>query len=95
MSHELRTPLNLIMGFSEMMYGPLRFTARSGGRQALRADVREIYQSSRHLMGMVDDILDLSRIEAQRLPLRLEPTDMGELIHDAWRRPVACCVAGR
>lgn len=82
-SHELRTPLNLIMGFSEMMYRTPEVYGQVRWTPALRADVREIYQSSRHLMGMVDDILDLSRIEAQRLPLRLEPTDMGELIHDA------------
>ncbi|MGQ9682552.1 MAG: ATP-binding response regulator [Anaerolineae bacterium] len=81
-SHELRTPLNLIMGFSEIMYqspevyGDVRWTP------ALRADIREIHQASRHLLGMVDDILDLSRIEAQRLPLRLERTDLLALIRE-------------
>jgi len=79
-SHELRTPLNLIMGFSEMMYrrpetyGDVRWTP------PLRGDVREIYTSARHLMSMIDDILDLSRVEAQRMPLRLEPTDLRPLI---------------
>ena len=82
-SHELRTPLNLIMGFSEMMYRTPEVYGQVKWTPALRADIREIYQSSRHLMGMIDDILDLSRIEAQRLPLRLEPTDMGDLIHEA------------
>jgi len=82
-SHELRTPLNLILGFSEMMfrspevYGNVRWTP------ALSADIREIYGASRHLLGMIDDILDLSRIEAQRLPLRLEPADIGELVNEA------------
>jgi len=81
-SHELRTPLNLIMGFSELMhrspevYGKVRWTP------ALRADIREIYSSSRHLLAMIDDILDLSRIEAQKLPLNLEPTDLGTLIRE-------------
>jgi signal transduction histidine kinase/CheY-like chemotaxis protein len=82
-SHELRTPLNLIIGFSEMMYRTPEVYGQVKWTPALRADIREIYQSSRHLMGMIDDILDLSRIEAQRLPLRLEPTDIGDLIHDA------------
>ena len=82
-SHELRTPLNLIMGFSEMMirspevYGEVHWTP------ALRADIREIHRASRHLLGMVDDILDLSRIEAQRLPLRMEATDLRDLIREA------------
>jgi len=82
-SHELRTPLNLIMGFSRMMYrapevyGDVRWTPE------LRADVREIYRASRHLLGMIDDILDLARIEAQRLPLKLETTDLAELVEEA------------
>lgn len=82
-SHELRTPLNLILGFSRMMYrspevyGDVRWTPE------LRADVREIYQASRHLLGMVDDILDLSRIEALRLPLKLEPTALEAVIEEA------------
>ncbi len=81
-SHELRTPLNLIIGYSELMtrspeaYKDVRWTS------ALRADLREIYKSSRHLLAMVDDILALSRIDAQRLPLRLEPTDLTSLIRE-------------
>ena len=70
------------MGFSEMMYrrpetyGDVRWTP------PLRGDVREIYTSARHLMSMIDDILDLSRVEAQRMPLRLEPTDLSPLIRE-------------
>ena len=69
-SHELRTPLNLILGFSRMMYqtpevyGPVSWPAE------FRLDIHEIYRASRHLLGMIDDILDLSRIQAQRLPLK-------------------------
>mgnify|MGYP005839045745 CR=1 FL=1 len=82
-SHELRTPLNLIMGFSRMMcrnpevYGKVRWTPE------LRADVNEIYRASRHLLDMIDDILDLSRIDAQRLPLKLEPASLLTLIEEA------------
>ena len=82
-SHELRTPLNLILGFSRMMfrspevYGDVHWTPE------LRLDIHEIYRASRHLLGMIDDILDLSRIEAQRLPLKLEPTNLATLVSDA------------
>lgn len=81
-SHELRTPLNLIVGFSEMMYRSPEAYGNVRWTPALRADIHEIYQASRHLSGMIDDILDLSRIESQRLPLRLEPTDLAELINE-------------
>ncbi len=79
-SHELRTPLNLIVGFSEMMYRSPEAYGSTRWSPALRADVYEIYQASLHLSGMIDDILDLSRIQSQRLPLRLEPTDLAEVI---------------
>jgi len=84
-SHELRTPLNLIIGFSEMMvhtpevYGELRWPP------ALRTDIREIHSSASQLMAMIDDILDLSRIDADRLPLRLEAVELAELVDEATR----------
>ncbi|MHB0875630.1 MAG: ATP-binding protein [Anaerolineae bacterium] len=82
-SHELRTPLNLILGFSRMMYqtpevyGPFTWPAD------LRLDIHEVYRASRHLLGMVDDILDLSRLQAQRLPLRPALADLGPVIEEA------------
>lgn len=82
-SHELRTPLNLIIGFSEMMYRSPEVYGNVHWTPALRADIREIYRSSQHLLGMIDDILDLSRLQAQHLPLRLEPTDLGALLREA------------
>jgi len=84
-SHELRTPLNLITGFSEMMvhtpevYGDFRWPP------SLRADLRGIYDSACHLMGMINDILDLSRIDADRLPLRLEACELEDLLQEASR----------
>ncbi|MGI6206965.1 MAG: sensor histidine kinase, partial [Anaerolineae bacterium] len=71
-SHELRTPLHLIVGFSQMMYASpesyqgVRWTAD------LRADIQELYESAVHLLGLIDDVLDLSQIEAARLPLSKE-----------------------
>ena len=77
-SHELRTPLNLILGFSELMYlspslyGELQWPPR------LRRAIHQIYRSSRHLLEMINDVLDLSRIEIVGFTLdrdtyRLEP----------------------
>ncbi|MDI7274652.1 MAG: histidine kinase dimerization/phospho-acceptor domain-containing protein, partial [Anaerolineae bacterium] len=82
-SHELRTPLNVIVAFAEMMY----LSPQSYGGVPLPpeylGDVREIYQASQSLLRLIDDVLDLSQIEAQRLRLRLEPGDAGEVIAEA------------
>lgn len=68
MSHELRTPLNAIIGFSELLaeetVGPLN--------QKQRRFVSQVKESSRHLLALVDDILDLSKIEAGHLELKYE-----------------------
>ncbi len=82
-SHELRTPLNLILGFSEMMYHSPEVYGDMRWPPELRADIYEIYQATRHLLGMIDDILDLSRIEAQRLPLKLELVAISDVIQEA------------
>ncbi|HEY64287.1 MAG TPA: response regulator [Caldilineae bacterium] len=81
-SHELRTPLNLIIGFSEMMalaphtYGePLP--------PAYRGDVQAIYRNARHLSNLIDDVLDLSQIEAGRMGLAKEPISLSEVITEA------------
>jgi signal transduction histidine kinase len=82
-SHELRTPLNLIVGFSEMM----ATAPESYGGVALpreyRGDVMAIYRSARHLSDLINDVLDLSRIEAGRLPLAKEPADLTEVVREA------------
>ncbi|MGI6207689.1 MAG: hybrid sensor histidine kinase/response regulator [Anaerolineae bacterium] len=82
-SHELRTPLNLIMGFSHTMYSSPEVYGDMRWPPELRMDIHEIYSASRHLLGMIDDILDLARIEAHRLPLKLEPTDLLEVLAEA------------
>ena len=82
MSHELRTPLNAIIGFSEVirdqMYGPV------GADKYLRyaADIRE---SGGHLLGIVNSILDMSKIEAGIFELNEGPCDIGEMIESAMR----------
>jgi len=81
-SHELRTPLNLILGFSEMMqlspevYGDMVWPPK------LRQAVYQIYRSSRHLLEMIDDILDLSRFEIRGFALEYEPTPLEPLLRD-------------
>ena len=79
-SHELRTPLNLIIGFSETM----AFSQNSYGVKLpapyLR-DVTEIHRNSRHLLSLIDDILDLSKLESGRMGLRFSLVDIREVLH--------------
>ena len=70
MSHELRTPLNGIIGFSELMYdGKL---GRSSAR-ITRMFCSDILTSARHLLRLINDILDLSKVEAGKMEFRPEP----------------------
>jgi signal transduction histidine kinase/CheY-like chemotaxis protein len=76
-SHELRGPLNLILGFSKLMaLSPERYGVALPS--AYRADVVTIYRNSQHLAALVDDILDLSQIEAERLALVKDRIDLEE-----------------
>lgn len=81
-SHELRTPLNIILGFVDVMqqypeiYGDINWTP------LLRRDLGEIQRGARYLSSLVDDILDLARIQALRMPIHREPTDMGVLVDE-------------
>jgi signal transduction histidine kinase len=85
MSHELRTPLNAIIGFSEMIrdgiVGPLA--------SRYREYARDIHSSGRHLVKLIGDILDLSKIEAGRLELREELVDLPTVVHDCRRLVLA------
>lgn len=81
-SHELRTPLNLILGFSEMMYLSPEIYMQEWP-PTLRRDIYQIYRSSRHLLEMIDDVLDLSRFEIVGFTLNKEPTALGSLIQEA------------
>ncbi len=82
-SHELRTPLNLIVGFSEMMATAPESYGGVPLPREYRGDVMAIYRSARHLSDLINDVLDLSRIEAGRLPLAKEPTDLAEVVREA------------
>ncbi len=76
MSHELRTPLNAILGFSALMRRDAAIT--DGQRQSL--DI--INRSGGHLLTLINEILDMAKIEAGRLQVRIEPFDLGALAHD-------------
>jgi signal transduction histidine kinase/CheY-like chemotaxis protein len=82
-SHELRTPLNLIIGFAEMMV----MAPRNYGRQTLpaayREDVEAIYRNAAHLSSLVDDVLDLSQIDAERMGLQREPVRVAAVVDEA------------
>ena len=82
-SHELRTPLNIILGFTEIMYRSPEVYSDVNWSPTLRRDVAEIRRSARYLSDMVDDILDLSRIEALRMPIRRELADLAPVIEEA------------
>jgi signal transduction histidine kinase/CheY-like chemotaxis protein len=79
-SHELRTPLNIIIGFSETMANAPETYQDVSWSPTLRGDVEQIYQSSRHLLSLIDDILDLSALDMQRLGLTFEETSIEAVI---------------
>jgi signal transduction histidine kinase/DNA-binding response OmpR family regulator len=75
MSHELRTPLNAIIGYSEI----LREDAQDRGDTNSEADLVKIETAGKHLLGLINDILDLSKIEAGRMDVHLEEVDLAAL----------------
>jgi signal transduction histidine kinase len=81
MSHELRTPLNAIIGFSEMMlsqiFGPI-------GSDKYLEHAEAIHRSGRHLLDLVNDILDMSKIESEGYELTLESFSLDEIVSDCF-----------
>jgi signal transduction histidine kinase/HAMP domain-containing protein len=78
MSHELRTPLNAIIGYSEM----LQEEAEDLGYADFTPDLQKINAAGKHLLALINDILDLSKIEAGRMDLYLETFDLATMLHD-------------
>jgi PAS domain S-box-containing protein len=87
MSHELRTPINAVLGYStlllERIYGPLNEKQAEG--------IERTQKAARHLLELVNDVLDLSKIEAGKIELRLQPVEFPSLIDDLFVtvRPLA------
>ena len=78
-SHEIRTPLNAIIGFSEVMmeerFGPI-------GSERYRSYLRDIHLSGEHLMSLINDLLDLSKVEAGKLDLNFEAVSLNDVIRE-------------
>ena len=88
MSHELRTPLNAIIGFSDLM----RSEPREGDIVKVPGEwIEHIHRSGHHLLGLINDVLDLSKVEAGRMDLSLEVLELGSAVIEsvAGLRPLA------
>jgi signal transduction histidine kinase/CheY-like chemotaxis protein len=85
MSHELRTPLNSIIGFSRVILrgidGPLT--------ELQQTDLNSIYNSGQHLLGLINNILDLSKIEAGKMELTIEPVDLRDIAKSVMSTAIA------
>jgi signal transduction histidine kinase len=77
-SHELRTPLNGIIGFTELLYDEKLGQVEEGHREVLG----DILTSSRHLLQLINDVLDLSKVEAGKMEFRPEPCQLDRLVYE-------------
>ena len=86
MSHELRTPLNAILGYAELIRDELY-----GREEDVQQDLTRIHGAGRHLLGLINDILDLSKVDAGRMEARPEAVDFDRLLFDVVDdiRPIA------
>jgi signal transduction histidine kinase/DNA-binding response OmpR family regulator/HAMP domain-containing protein len=78
MSHELRTPLNAIIGYSEI----LQEDVADSGQEQLVPDLKKIEGAGRHLLGLINDILDLSKVEAGKMDVFVEDIDISSLLDE-------------
>ncbi|MDQ7826164.1 MAG: response regulator [Candidatus Eremiobacteraeota bacterium] len=78
MSHELRTPLNAILGYSEM----LTEEAEDEGNDSAASDLKKIHAAGKHLLALINDVLDLSKIEAGKMDIYIETFDIRAMIAD-------------
>src|SRR5262249_36907445 len=78
MSHELRTPMNAIIGYSEM----LQEEVQDLGQESILPDLKKIHAAGKHLLALINDILDLSKIEAGKMTLYLETFDVATTVQE-------------
>ena len=93
-SHELRTPLAAIQGYAELL---LEEHERFGNPPTLQRDLGRVVEAARHLTGLVDELLDIAKIETGRLEVQLAPTDLKSLVEDvaAMMQPAASTAGTR
>lgn len=91
MSHELRTPLNAIIGFSEMM---IKETFGALGSPKYKEYLEDIHVSARHLLEIINEVLDMSKIEAGRVELDEQEIDVSEIIESVTRMMVSRAFSG-
>ena len=82
-SHELRTPLNIILGFSSLIYRNSHLYGFDHWPEALLRDLAQIQRNARHLSQLVDDVIDLARVDALAMPVRRELAQIGPVIREA------------
>jgi signal transduction histidine kinase len=80
MSHELRTPLNAIIGYAELVVEEI--SDRDDDLGSLGTDIERILLSARHLLGLINDILDISKIEAGEMRVEIRRVDLARMIRD-------------
>lgn len=81
MSHELRTPMNAIIGYSEMLLEDIEDGAELDPDE-ISSDLGKINAAGKHLLGLINDVLDLSKVESGKMGIYNEVTDLGQLIND-------------
>jgi signal transduction histidine kinase len=79
MSHELRTPLNAVIGFSEILLDEVEFDGKDIRK---KADLERINSAGKHLLSLVTDVLDLSKIESNHIDLKIEQFDLNQMIQE-------------
>lgn len=79
MSHELRTPLNAILGFTQLM----SIDERQGLTESQRENVDQVMRAGTHLLDLINDILDLARVETGKIPLTIESAELAPLVEES------------
>src|SRR5258708_32183093 len=82
MSHELRTPLNAVLGCSEIIAGEMLGPV---GQPKYKHFAADVVKSGRHLLELINDILDTAKLEAGKTTIHLEPTSMHDIVNDSMR----------
>jgi signal transduction histidine kinase len=80
MSHELRTPLNAVIGFSEILLENVEFDGKAETKESKKTDLKRINAAGQHLLSLVTDVLDLSKIESNFIELKPEQFDLAETV---------------